>query len=72
MTFDPKNMKSLCLLRLSAIGDVCHAVAMVQAIQREYPQLPITWVIGKVEYQLLKHLPGITFVIFDKSICNPF
>ncbi|MCW3172161.1 glycosyltransferase family 9 protein [Shewanella subflava] len=67
MTFDPKNMKSLCLLRLSAIGDVCHAVAMVQAIQREYPQLPITWVIGKVEYQLLKHLPGVTFVIFDKS-----
>ncbi|QIR16286.1 glycosyltransferase family 9 protein [Shewanella aestuarii] len=60
-------MKSLCLLRLSAIGDVCHAVAMVQAIQRQYPNLAITWVIGKVEYQLLKHLPGIEFVIFDKS-----
>ncbi len=60
-------MNSLCLLRLSAIGDVCHAVAMVQAIQRQYPHLKITWVIGKVEYQLLKHLPGIEFVIFDKS-----
>lgn len=60
-------MNSLCLLRLSAIGDVCHAVAMVQAIQRQYPQLQITWVIGKLEYQLLKHLPGIEFVIFDKS-----
>ena len=60
-------MNSLCLLRLSAIGDVCHAVAMVQAIQRQYPQLKITWVIGKLEYQLLKHLPGIKFVIFDKS-----
>ena len=60
-------MNSLCLLRLSAIGDVCHAVAMVQAIQRQYPQLKITWVIGKLEYQLLKHLPGIEFVIFDKS-----
>ncbi|QYJ75520.1 glycosyltransferase family 9 protein [Shewanella sp. FJAT-52076] len=67
MTFDPSLMKSLCLLRLSAIGDVCHAVAMVQAIQRRYPDLAITWVIGKVEYQLLKHLPGIEFVIFDKS-----
>ncbi|MBT1446144.1 glycosyltransferase family 9 protein [Shewanella sp. JM162201] len=67
MTFDPSKMKSLCLLRLSAIGDVCHAVAMVQAIQRQYPGLSITWVIGKVEYQLLKHLPGIEFVIFDKS-----
>lgn len=60
-------MNSLCLLRLSAIGDVCHAVAMVQAIQRQYPLLQITWVIGKLEYQLLKHLPGIEFVIFDKS-----
>ncbi|MFQ6372837.1 glycosyltransferase family 9 protein [Shewanella sp. YIC-542] len=68
MSFDPRQIRSLCLLRLSAIGDVCHAVAMVQAIQRQYPQLRLTWVIGKVEYQLLKHLPGIEFVVFDKSL----
>ncbi|MDO6611970.1 glycosyltransferase family 9 protein [Shewanella sp. 1_MG-2023] len=67
MKADFASMKSLCLLRLSAIGDVCHAVAMVQAIQKQYPHLQITWVIGKIEYQLLKHLPGVTFVIFDKS-----
>ncbi|WP_076542063.1 glycosyltransferase family 9 protein [Shewanella sp. UCD-KL21] len=67
MKADFSSMKSLCLLRLSAIGDVCHAVAMVQAIQRQYPDLAITWVIGKVEYQLVKHMPGIQFVIFDKS-----
>ncbi|WP_228768485.1 glycosyltransferase family 9 protein [Shewanella sp. TC10] len=67
MKADFASMTSLCLLRLSAIGDVCHAVAMVQAIQKQYPQLKITWVIGKVEYQLLKHLPGVEFVIFDKS-----
>ncbi len=64
---DLSDAESLCLLRLSAIGDVCHAVAMVQAIQRRYPQLKITWVLGKVEYQLLKHLDGVEFVIFDKS-----
>ncbi|WOT06915.1 glycosyltransferase family 9 protein [Shewanella sp. DAU334] len=40
---------------------------MVQAIQRRYPDLKITWVLGKIEYQLLKHLPGVEFVIFDKS-----
>lgn len=67
MKADFSSIGSLCLLRLSAIGDVCHAVAMVQAIQKHYPDLAITWVIGKVEYQLLKHLPGIQFVIFDKS-----
>ncbi|PKG57658.1 ADP-heptose--LPS heptosyltransferase I [Shewanella sp. Choline-02u-19] len=64
---DLTNAQSLCLLRLSAIGDVCHAVAMVQAIQRRYPDLQITWILGKIEYQLLKHLPGVEFVIFDKS-----
>ena len=67
MSVNLTNIQSLCLLRLSAIGDVCHAVAMVQAIQRHHPDLKITWVIGKVEYQLLKHLTGVEFVIFDKS-----
>lgn len=67
MTLNLNNINTLCLLRLSAIGDVCHAVAMVQAIQKQYPKLKITWVIGKVEYQLLKHLPDVEFVIFDKS-----
>ncbi|BAJ00072.1 glycosyltransferase family 9 protein [Shewanella violacea] len=67
MSLNLANINSLCLLRLSAIGDVCHAVAMVQAIQRQYPKLKITWVIGKIEYQLLKHLNGVDFVIFDKS-----
>ncbi|ABV85440.1 glycosyltransferase family 9 protein [Shewanella pealeana] len=66
-SLDLSQAESLCLLRLSAIGDVCHAVAMVQAIQRRYPQLKITWILGKVEYQLLKHLEGVEFVIFDKS-----
>lgn len=59
--------KSLCLLRLSAIGDVCHAVAMVQQIQKQWPDIEITWVIGKVEAKLLEGLPGVRFVVFDKK-----
>ena len=62
-----KPAQSICILRLSAIGDVCHAVAAVQAIQKHNPKASITWVIGKVEYQLLKNLPGVEFVIFEKS-----
>jgi heptosyltransferase I len=61
------ELKSLCLLRLSAIGDVCHAVAMVQSVQRQYPKVKITWVIGKVELSLLKDLPGIEWIVFDKK-----
>ncbi|WP_199610399.1 glycosyltransferase family 9 protein [Flocculibacter collagenilyticus] len=59
--------KSICILRLSAIGDVCHAVSTVQAIQRCYPEASITWIIGKVEAALLAGLPGVEFVIFDKK-----
>ena len=57
----------LCILRLSAIGDVCHAVAMITHIQQARPDIEITWVIGKIEYQLVKHLPDIRFVVFDKK-----
>ncbi|MEW9798050.1 glycosyltransferase family 9 protein [Alteromonas sp. CYL-A6] len=59
--------KKICLMRLSAIGDVCHAVAMVNRIQQHWRDAALTWVIGKVEYQLVKQMPGIRFVIFDKS-----
>ncbi|PKF61274.1 ADP-heptose--LPS heptosyltransferase I [Psychromonas sp. psych-6C06] len=59
--------KSICLLRLSAIGDVCHAVAMVQAIQKQWPSTKITWIMGKIEAQLLHDLPNINVVVFDKK-----
>lgn len=60
--------KDICILRLSAIGDVCHAVSAVQAIQNHYPAASITWVIGKVEAALLEGLSGVDFVIFDKKL----
>lgn len=59
--------QSICVLRLSAIGDTCNAVAAVQAIQRQLPASRITWIIGKVEASLLQGLPGIEFVVFDKK-----
>lgn len=59
--------KSICILRLSAIGDVCHAVATVQAIQKRWPKATITWIIGKTEINLLADLPGVEFIVFDKN-----
>jgi heptosyltransferase I len=59
--------KSICLLRLSAIGDVCHAVAMVQAFQKQWPNTKITWIMGKIEAQLLYDLPDIEVIVFDKK-----
>jgi len=57
----------ICILRLSAIGDVCHGVSAVQAIQKAYPDAKITWVVGKVEAMMLANLPGVELVVFDKK-----
>lgn len=59
--------KALCIIRLSAIGDCMHAVAMVQAIQRQWPQTKLTWIIGKTEAGLLNDLPGVEIIPFDKA-----
>ncbi|MBO1519885.1 glycosyltransferase family 9 protein [Oceanisphaera pacifica] len=58
---------SLCLLRLSAIGDCCHAIALVQAIQRQWPETKITWITGKIEAKLLELVPNVEIIVFDKS-----
>ena len=57
---------SICLLRLSALGDVCHCIATVRAIQRRYPEARLTWIVGKGEYRLVRSLPGVKFIALDK------
>jgi heptosyltransferase I len=57
---------SVCILRLSAIGDTCHVLPVVRTLQRAWPQARFTWVIGKVEAKLLGHLPDIEFIVVDK------
>ena len=63
-TTEPKN---ICILRLSAIGDICHTLPIVRTIQANWPQSKITWIIGKTEYELIKDIPDINFIIFDKK-----
>ncbi|MGR5094921.1 glycosyltransferase family 9 protein [Vibrio maritimus] len=59
--------RSICILRLSAIGDVCNTIAAVQAIQTQWPETKITWITGKLEANLLESVAGIDVVIFDKK-----
>ncbi len=59
--------KSICFLRLSAIGDTCHAVAAIQALQHHWPNTQVTWIVGKVEAQLLEGLEGVELIVFDKK-----
>jgi heptosyltransferase I len=52
---------------LSAIGDTCHTVPVVRAIQDAWPSTRLTWIIGKTEHTLLKGLEGVDFIVLDKA-----
>lgn len=58
--------ESLCVLRLSAIGDCCHTLPVVRTLQAHWPATKITWIIGRTEHGLLKDASGIEFITFDK------
>lgn len=58
---------SLCILRLSALGDVCNAIATAQAIQKQWPTTQITWITSALEAQLLQAVEGVEVIIFDKK-----
>ncbi|HEY0861084.1 MAG TPA: glycosyltransferase family 9 protein [Pseudoxanthomonas sp.] len=59
--------QSLCLLRLSALGDVTHVVPLVRTLQRHWPLARLHWVIDKGGSKLLEGLQGVTFHTYDKK-----
>ncbi len=58
---------SICIVRLSALGDVTHAVPVVRAIQSAWPETQITWVCARLEHRLLSRIEGVRFVVVDKK-----
>lgn len=63
--------ESLCVMRLSAVGDVCHTLPVVRTLQAAWPRTRITWIVGKLEAGLVGDIPDIEFITFDKSQ-NPY
>lgn len=60
--------KRICLLRLSALGDITHVLPTLRTLQKHWPDTEVTWIIGKTEYQLVKAIDDVNFIIFDKSM----
>jgi heptosyltransferase I len=58
---------SICLLRLSALGDVTHVLPLIHTLRQAWPGVAITWVIGRGEQKLLDGLPGVEFIVYDKK-----
>lgn len=57
---------SICILRLSALGDVSHVVPVVRRMQRHWPDTAITWIVGGFEYRLVGDIDGVEFITYDK------
>ena len=62
----PEPPRSVCILRLSAIGDACHVVPIVRTLQQAWPATQLTWIIGRSEARLMRLLEGVEFITVDK------
>ena len=58
--------RSVCILRLSALGDTCHVVPVIRTLQRSWPETQLTWIIGKAEARLLGLIEGVEFITVEK------
>jgi len=58
----------ICLVRLSALGDVVLVLPMLRALQARWPGARLTWVIGKGVLPIVAGLEseGVEFVAIDK------
>lgn len=59
-------IRSICMVRLSALGDVLMAVPMVRTLQAHFPEAKLTWLISKPAYELVEGIQGIDWVLVPK------
>jgi len=59
-------INSICLLRLSALGDVLMVVPLVRRLQALFPGVKLTWIIAEPAYSLVAGLTGVEFIVIKK------
>lgn len=56
----------ICLVRLSAIGDTVHAIALVNALRVLYPFAHLTWILETLPYEVAKEQKNVDrFIVFE-------
>lgn len=61
-------MKNILVVKLSAIGDVIHALPVSYAIKETFPEAHLTWVVEPPAYDILRDNPYIDeILIFEKK-----
>lgn len=59
-------IKSICIVRLSALGDVLMLVPLIRTLQTFVPEAKLTWVISRPAYDLVEGLDGVEFIVINK------
>ena len=64
---DALDGKRVCIVMLSAIGDVVHVLPVIGSLRAAYPSVHITWVIQPAGHELVKDHPAVDeFIVFDR------
>lgn len=61
-----RMINSLCLIRLSALGDVLMTVPLIKTLQANMPNLQLTWIISRPGFDLVEGMDGVEFIVIDK------
>lgn len=60
--------RRICLVRLSALGDVVLATALVQTLRKNFPDAQLTWITSGMTRELLGGLDGVEFVTVPRPM----
>ena len=60
-------VRNVCIVMLSAIGDVVHVLPVANAMKRAWPDVRISWVIQPTPLELVEGHPAIDeFIVFER------
>lgn len=63
----PAVPASICILRLSALGDATHVLPLLNTLRSTWPTTRITWILGKGEAMLMEGLEDVELIVYDKK-----
>lgn len=59
-------INSICIVRLSALGDVLMMVPLIRTLQACLPDTQLTWIISRPAFDLVEGMNGVEFICIDK------
>ncbi len=60
--------RRICLIRLSAIGDIVHGLALANGLRRGYADAHLTWILEPIGYEMMREQRVIDeFIVFHRK-----